>query len=85
MNPKYYQRACQELCRRFPVELVDFEELFLNALRQVVDKAGAKWDAVVSADATPGDGKWDQVHGPGETRDAARRGTAQLRRRNRCS
>ena len=60
VNPKYYQRACQELCRRFPIELVDFEELFLNALRQVVDKAGAKWDAVVSADATPGDSKWDK-------------------------
>ncbi|HKI17775.1 MAG TPA: hypothetical protein VKA15_07835, partial [Isosphaeraceae bacterium] len=60
VNPKYYQRACQELCRRFPIELVDFEELFLKALRQVVDKAGAKWDAVVSADAIPGDGKWDK-------------------------
>ena len=58
VNPKYYQKACEELCRRFPIELVDFEDLFLKALRQVVDKAGAKWDAVVSADATPGDGKW---------------------------
>ncbi|HKI18059.1 MAG TPA: BREX system serine/threonine kinase PglW, partial [Isosphaeraceae bacterium] len=61
VNPKYYQRASQELCRRFPVDLVDFEKLFLEALRQVVDKAGAKWDAVVSADATPGDGKWDKL------------------------
>jgi hypothetical protein len=60
VNPKHYQRAYQELCRRFPVELIDFEEVFLEALRQVVDKAGAKWDAVVSADATPGDGKWDR-------------------------
>ena len=60
VNPKYYQKACEELCRRFPLEIVDFEELFLSALRQVVDKAGAKWDAVVSADATPGDGKWDR-------------------------
>ena len=51
VNPKYYQRACQELSRRFPVELVDFEGLFLDALRKVVDKAGAKWDAVVNADA----------------------------------
>ena len=60
VNPKYYQRACQELSRRFPVELVDFEGLFLSVLRQVVDKAGAKWDAVVSADATPGDARWDK-------------------------
>jgi serine/threonine protein kinase len=60
VNPKYYQRACQELARRFPVELVDFEGVFLGALRKVVDKAGAKWDAVVSADATPGDARWDK-------------------------
>ena len=62
VNPRYYQRACQELCRRFPVELVDFEELFLQALRQVVDKAGAKWDVVVSADADyQAIGKWDKL------------------------
>ena len=60
VSPKYYQRACQELARRFPVELVDFEGVFLNALRQVVDKARAKWDAVVNADATPGDARWDK-------------------------
>jgi hypothetical protein len=60
VNPKYYQRACQELSQRFPVELVDFEGLFLVALRQVVDTAKAKWDAVVSADATPGDARWDK-------------------------
>ena len=58
--PKYYERACQELTHRFPVELVDFEGLFLGALRQVVDKAGAKWDAVVNADATPGGTRWDK-------------------------
>jgi hypothetical protein len=61
VNPRYYQSAYQELCHRFPIELVDFEEIFLKALRQVVDKAGAKWDAVVGADATPGDGKWDRL------------------------
>ncbi len=60
VNPKYYQRACLELSQRFPVELVDFEGVFLAALRQVVDKANAKWDAVVNADATPGDARWDK-------------------------
>ncbi|MFO0263162.1 MAG: hypothetical protein ACK53V_16175, partial [Planctomycetota bacterium] len=25
VNPKYYERARQELCRRFPLELIDFE------------------------------------------------------------
>jgi hypothetical protein len=61
VNPKYYKRAYEELCRRFPVELVDFEGRFLDALREVVDKAGAKWEAVVSADATRGDAKWDRL------------------------
>jgi serine/threonine protein kinase len=61
VNPKYYHRAYEELCRRFPVQLVDFEELFLDTLRQEVDKAGARWEAVVGADATPGDGKWDRL------------------------
>jgi hypothetical protein len=61
VNPKYYARAYQELARRFPVELVDFEGLFLGVLRKVVDTAGAKWDAVVNADATPGDARWDKL------------------------
>ena len=38
VNPKYYQRAYEELCRQFPIELVDFEELFLN----VVDFASGR-------------------------------------------
>jgi hypothetical protein len=61
VSPKDFQRACHELCARFPVERVDFEELFLRALRQVVEKAGAKWEAVVNADACPGDGKWNKL------------------------
>ena len=60
VNPKYYDRACRELCDRFPVKLVDFEGLFIDALRDVVDKAGAKWEAVVDTDAIPGEGNWDK-------------------------
>lgn len=58
VNPKCYQRAAQELCDRFPVELVDFEGLFIDALREVAGKAGAKWEAIVSADAVPGSEPW---------------------------
>src|SRR6185503_13629102 len=61
VNPRHYQRASRALCRRFPVELVDFEGLFLDALREVVKRAGAKWDAVVNADAHPGDDRWDKL------------------------
>ena len=58
VNPKCYQRAARELCQRFPVELVDFEGLFIDALRDVATKAGAKWEAIVNADAAPGTEPW---------------------------
>jgi len=60
VNPKYYDRACRELCDRFPIKLIDFEGMFIDALRDVVDKAGAKWEAVVDTDAIPGEGNWDK-------------------------
>jgi serine/threonine protein kinase len=58
VNPKYYERAADELCRRFAVELIDFEGLFIDSLREVVTNAGAKWDAVVNADAAPNGDAW---------------------------
>lgn len=58
VHPKCYQRAAQELCERFPVELIDFEGLFFDALREVASKAGAKWDAIVNADGVPGTEPW---------------------------
>jgi hypothetical protein len=58
VHPKYYERAASELCNRFPVELVDFESLFIDALRDVTTKAGAKWEAIVNADAIPGSEPW---------------------------
>lgn len=61
VNPKYYQQACHELCDRFPVKLVDFEGLFLEALRQVADKAKVNWDLVLQTDATPHTGDWDKL------------------------
>ena len=57
VNPKYYQRACQELCRRFPVELVDFEGLFLDVLRRSSIKrgrSGMPWSTPTPHPATPG-------------------------------
>lgn len=61
VNPKYYQRASAELCERFPVELVDFEGLFLDALREVAEKAKVNWDLVLKTDATPHAGDWDKL------------------------
>jgi hypothetical protein len=61
VNPKYYQRACQELCARFPLQLVDCEGLFIDALRQVADKAKVNWELVLKTDATPHAGDWDKL------------------------
>ncbi len=61
VHPKYYQQTYHELCDRFPVELVDFEGMFLAALRQVADKAKVNWDLVLQTDATPDRGDWDKL------------------------
>lgn len=61
VEPKRYQRAKEELCERFPVELVDYEALFLKALKQVADKAKVKWELVLQTDAKPGEGDWNKL------------------------
>ena len=61
VHPKYYQRACQELCERFPLQLVDFEALFIDALHQVANKARVNWELVLKTDATPYEGDWDRL------------------------
>ena len=64
VNPNYhrnYQKAMKELSSRFPVQLVDFEEVFLEALRHAATKARVSWDLVVKTDATPGQGDWDKL------------------------
>ena len=61
VNPNRYQRAYQELCHRFPVKLIDFEGLFIDALRQVAEQARVNWDLVLKTDATPHQGDWDKL------------------------
>ena len=61
VHPKYYQRAARELCHRFPVELVDFEGLFLDSLRQVAGQANVNWELVLKTDAAPNEGEWDKL------------------------
>ncbi|MBI2478776.1 MAG: hypothetical protein HYV60_09125 [Planctomycetia bacterium] len=61
VNPKYYDRARSELCRRFPLQLVDFEGVFLDALHETADKANVKWELVLQTDAKPNDGDWDKL------------------------
>jgi len=61
VNPKFHDRARDELCRRFPLQLVDFEGLFVDALMAVACKAGVNWDLVLKTDATPQAGDWDKL------------------------
>jgi serine/threonine protein kinase len=61
VHPKLYDRAREEICRRFPVELVDMEGVFLDALQAVAGKAGVNWDLVLKTDAIPQGGDWDKL------------------------
>jgi hypothetical protein len=59
--PRYYERAAQELGRRFPVEVIDFEGWFLESLHEAADAARVRWELVLQADAQPGRGGWDKL------------------------
>ena len=61
VNPKFYDSAREELCRRFPVQLMDMEGLFLDALQAVAGSARVSWDVVLKTDATPQTGDWDKL------------------------
>ena len=61
VNPKYHDHARAELCRRFAVQLVDFEGVFLECLRQVADTARVNWDLVLQTDARPRGDDWDKL------------------------
>jgi len=61
VNPKYYDRARRELCRRFPLQLVDFEGVFLDALQETASGAKVNWDLVLQTDTEPNRGDWDKL------------------------
>ncbi|MFW6062201.1 MAG: BREX system serine/threonine kinase PglW, partial [Planctomycetota bacterium] len=60
-TPKRYHDACDEIRRRFPVELIDLEQIFLDALRAQAEKARVNWDLVIQADARPNEGDWNKL------------------------
>jgi serine/threonine protein kinase len=61
VHPKYYDRAREELCRRFPLQLVDFEGMFLDSLQATAAGAKVKWDLVLQTDTKPKHGDWDKL------------------------
>lgn len=61
VHPKYYERARSELCRRFPLRLIDFEGMFLDSLQETASGARVKWDLVLQTDTKPKHGDWDKL------------------------
>lgn len=61
VNPNHYQRASDEIQRRFDIELIDFEGLLLDALRAEAERARVKWELVLQTDATPNEGDWNKL------------------------
>ncbi len=61
VSPKRYVCAVETLGQRFPVEPIDVERVFLDALWEEAEKAKVNWDLVLQADATPGEGDWDKL------------------------
>lgn len=60
-EPRRHSIAADELCRRFDVEPVDVEELFLQALREKADENKVNWDLVLKADANRSGQDWNNL------------------------
>jgi hypothetical protein len=52
---RWLGQACEELSKRFPVELCDVDALFLSLMKQQAEQGGANWQVVLKADAAPHD------------------------------
>jgi hypothetical protein len=52
-EPPLMLRAIDELQARFSTEILNLDELFLNAIRRVADEKHIDWNRVLSADAAP--------------------------------
>ena len=61
VKPKDFNAARMELTRRFPLQLVDCEGLFLDSLREVAAKANVNWELVLKTDSAPQHGDWDKL------------------------
>lgn len=62
VEPKDYQQAIDELShKRFGVEVIDVEGLFLDLMREVTVKAQVEWDLILETDREPGKGDWSNL------------------------
>jgi len=59
---QHLARAEAELLQRFDLHRIDGDRLFLDAMRQVAEREGARWDIVLEADAAdPGSRDWERL------------------------
>ncbi len=61
VHSKHYERAQRELCRRFPLRLVDLEGLFLDALTSTAADAKVNWDFSIANRCSARQGSWDRL------------------------
>jgi hypothetical protein len=59
---RFLLRAQQELLARFDLELMDADELFLDAMQATAASLGVSWEVVLKADAAPADSRdWERL------------------------
>jgi len=61
VQSRYYQQAIAEIANRLPILHLSFEDLLLDALREVADRAKVDWELVLETDARPYEGDWDKL------------------------
>ena len=61
VNPRHYDLAQTELCRRLPLQRVDLEGLFLDALKEEAEKAKVQWNVVIATDGHPQGNDWNRL------------------------
>ncbi|MEZ6051275.1 MAG: hypothetical protein R3C02_07805 [Planctomycetaceae bacterium] len=68
--------------RRFPLQLVDFEGVFLDAPYETADKAKVKWELVLQTDTQAAGGRLGQADDAGRSHNAGRRDPVAGRRQD---
>lgn len=59
--PSYYDRAADELLRRFDVDRIDVEAIVLETLEQTAADKRVDWARIEAADERPGAGDWSRL------------------------
>ena len=61
VDPRFYERTADELCRRFGVLRIDVEEIVIAALRETAATLDVDWNLVVATDADRSSADWQNL------------------------